>query len=322
MFNKIKILSIFLIFSGMTFAQSFSVQAKIDTAEMFIGEQRNLIFEINQRSDIQVISPVFADTLISGIEILEHKSDTIKSKDNNSLTVKQIYTITSFDSALYYIPPYQFINGNDTILTGNLSLKVLTVDVDTTQISENKPPFDIKSIVNAPFNWELFKKIAIWVIPIWFLIALIIWLVIRYTKKHQPKEQTKEEIKRSAHEIALEKLNVIRNEKIWQQGRSKEYYTQITDVLREYIENRFDVPTFEKTSAEIIDSLHFAKKEYKESISRLKKILSDSDLVKFAKFTPDFDQHTRSLNDAQDFVSETVIKEIEEIQEENTVEKL
>jgi hypothetical protein len=315
--NKTKILLfISLIFSGMAVAQNFSVQAKIDTAEMYIGEQRNLIFEISQRNDIKVVSPIFSDSLISGIEIVDRRNDTVKNKDN-SIVVKQIYTITAFDSALYYIPPFEFVNGKDTVLSENLSLKVLSVPIDTTQ--EEIQIFDIKPIERAPFNWELFKKIALWVVPIWFLLALIIWLIIYYKKKHQPKEKTKEEIKRSAHEIALEKLEIIHNEKIWQQGRTKEYYTQITDVLREYIEKRFDVPTFEKTSAEIIDSLYFVRKDYKESITHLQRILEVSDFVKFAKFTPDFDQHTRSWNEATDFVSQTIIKEnLEEKKIENT----
>jgi len=304
--KKFKIILFFLIFCTNIFAQNFSVQAKIDSAQIFIGEQCNLIFEICQRNDIQVVTPMFSDTLISGIEIVDRKIDTLKNQDN-TLVIKQIYTVTSFDSALYYIPPYVFANGSDTVFSPNLSLKVITIPLDTSQ--EEIPIFDIKDIERAPFNKELFIKIILWVLPIWIFIALIIWLVIYYRKKHQPKEPTKEEIKRAAHEIALEKFEEIRKEKIWQQGHSKEYYTQTTDVLREYIENRFDVPTFEKTSAEIIDLLQFIKKDYSEQLKSLKRIFSVSDLVKFAKYLPDFNEHARSLNEAVDFVNETIVKE-------------
>ncbi|MDR2684363.1 MAG: hypothetical protein LBB53_03150 [Prevotellaceae bacterium] len=306
--NKLKILTVFLLCYGTVFAQSFSVEAKIDSAQIFIGEQCNLTFEIYQHNDIQIAAPVFSDTLVAGIEIVERKNDTVKNRDN-SLVVRQTYTITSFDSALYYIPPFAFTSENDTVFSKNLSLKVYSVPVDTTQ--QEIAIFDIKQIERAPFNWELFRKILIWILPVWFVIGLIILLVIRYfRKKQQPKAPTKEEIKRSAHEIAFEKLNEIRKEKIWQQGRSKEYYTQVTDVLREYIESRFDVPTFEKTSAEIVDLLQFTKKDFPEQLKSLQKILMLSDLVKFAKFVPDLDEHITTLNSVENFVAET--KENEE----------
>jgi len=107
----------------------------------------------------------------------------------------------------------------------------------------------------------------------------------------------------------MEKLEEIRKEKIWQQGRAKEYYTQLTDVLREYLENRFDVPTFEKTSSEIIDSLQFIKKDYSEQLNSLRRIFTISDLVKFAKFIPDINENNAVLNNSESFVEETILKE-------------
>jgi hypothetical protein len=306
--NKLKILTFFLLCNGTIFSQNFSVNARIDSAEIFIGEQCNLTFEIYQRNDIKVVAPIFSDSLIAGIEIVEQRVDTVKNKDN-SLIISQIYTLTSFDSALYYIPPFEFAGGGDTVFSPNLSLKVLSVPIDTTQ-GEEMAIFDIKPIERAPFNWELFRKILIWILPVWFVIALIILLIIRYIrKKRNRQEPAKEKIKRSAHEIAIEKLEKIRKEKIWQQGRSKEYFTQITDVLREYIESRFDVPTFEKTSAEIVDLLQFTKHDFAEQLKSLQKILTLSDLVKFAKFIPDFDEHISALNKAENFVEETKEKE-------------
>ncbi|MDR1543894.1 MAG: hypothetical protein LBS50_05700 [Prevotellaceae bacterium] len=313
--KKLKTLTFFLLFCGTVFAQNFSVEAKIDFAEIFIGEQCKLMFEIYQRNDIQVVAPIFSDTLIAGIEIVGRTSDTTKNQDN-SLVVRQIYTLTSFDSALYYISPFEFAGGGDTIFSQNLSLKVLSVPIDTTQ--QEIMIFDIKPIERAPFNLELFRKILLWILLIWFLITFVILLLIRYLrKKRKPQEPTKEEIKRSAYEVAVEKFEEIRKEKIWQQGRSKEYFTQVTDVLREYIESRFDVPTFEKTSAEIVDLLQFTKRDFAEQLKSLQKILTLSDLVKFAKYLPDFDEHISALNKAESFVEETKKVENAELKIEN-----
>jgi len=294
------------------FAQNFSVQAKIDSVAMWLGDQCNVTFEIYQNADIKVTAPIFSDTLISGIEIVEKpKIDTIANQDG-SLKITQTYLVTSFDSALYYIPPFPFASGQDTIFSDNLSLKVVSpeVQMDTTQ---NVPILaDIKGLEKAPINWQLIKKILLWSIPVWLLLALIIWLIIKFVIKKPIIIQEKPIIKRPAHEIAFEKLEEIRKEKIWQQGRAKEYYTQLTDVLREYLENRFDVPTFEKTSSEIIDSLQFIKKEYSEQLNSLRRIFTTSDLVKFAKFIPDINENNAVLNNSEDFVSETILKELEQ----------
>ena len=302
----------FSLFAVLGFAQNFSVQAKIDSVAMWLGEQCNVTFEIYQNADIQVTTPIFSDTLISGIEIVEPpKIDTIVNQDG-SLKITQTYLVTSFDSALYYIPPFPFASGQDTIFSDNLSLKVVSpeVQMDTTQ---NVPILaDIKGLEKAPINWQLIKKILLWSIPVWFLLALIIWLIIKFVIKKPIIIQEKPIIKRPAHEIAFEKLEEIRKEKIWQQGRAKEYYTQLTDVLREYLENRFDVPTFEKTSSEIIDSLQFIKKEYSEQLNSLRRIFTTSDLVKFAKFIPDINENNAVLNNSEDFVSETILKELEQ----------
>jgi hypothetical protein len=153
-------------------------------------------------------------------------------------------------------------------------------------------------------------KIFLIVVICLFLIALFIFIYIFFFKKEPKKEEEKvHAITKLPHQIALEKLEEIRLEKIWQQGRTKEYYTQITDVLREYIEKRFLVNTLEKTSSEIIDSLQFARKEHPEQILNLQKILTTSDLVKFAKLIPDFNSHTTVLSNAVEFVTGTQLME-------------
>ncbi len=283
-------------------AQSFQVDAQIDSTIIYIGQQCNITFSISQKPDLKVITPVFKDTITKGIEIIGSSIDTIVSKDGY-ITVRHNYLITSFDSALYYIPEFPFVANGDTIYSYSLSLKVLTVPIDTTS-----QEIAIKPIVDAPIDWRsVIVKILIGVLTIAILLIIYI-LVKRHIKKKKLQAQTIEkrpEVVKTCDEIALEKLEIIRREKIWQAGKLKEYYTDVTDVLREYIEARFGVVTFERTSSEIVDSLSFIQKTYPNALNLLSRIFDTSDMVKFAKLVPDFNMHTDTLKNAVEFVDIT-----------------
>ena len=286
-------------------AQSFQVDAQIDSTIIYIGQQCNITFSISQKPDLKVITPVFKDTITKGIEIIGSSIDTIVSKDGY-ITVRHNYLITSFDSALYYIPEFPFVANGDTIYSYSLSLKVLTVPIDTT--SQEIAIADIKPIVDAPIDWRsVIVKILIGVFTIAILLIIYI-LVKRHIKKKKLQAQTIEkrpEVVKTCDEIALEKLEIIRREKIWQAGKLKEYYTDVTDVLREYIEARFGVVTFERTSSEIVDSLSFIQKTYPNALNLLSRIFDTSDMVKFAKLVPDFNMHTDTLKNVVEFVDIT-----------------
>ena len=286
-------------------AQSFQVDAQIDSTIIYIGQQCNITFSISQKPDLKVITPVFKDTITKGIEIIGSSIDTIVSKDGY-ITVRHNYLITSFDSALYYIPEFPFVANGDTIYSYSLSLKVLTVPIDTT--SQEIAIADIKPIVDAPIDWRsVIVKILIGVFTIAILLIIYI-LVRRYIKQKKLQAQTIEkypEVVKTCDEIALEKLEIIRREKIWQAGKLKEYYTDVTDVLREYIEARFGVVTFERTSSEIVDSLSFIQKTYPNALNLLSRIFDTSDMVKFAKLVPDFNMHTDTLKNVVEFVDIT-----------------
>lgn len=195
------------------YAQNFQVNARIDSTVIYIGQQCNVTFDISQRSDLKVITPVFKDTLAKGIEIVEYTTDTIADKDGY-ITVRQNYLVTAFDSALYYIPEFPFVAGGDTVFSYSLSLKVLTVPVDTT--SQEIVINDIKPIVEPPINWRsLITKIAIGVV-VFAILLVVVLLVVRHLRKRKMQpiivEKTPERVK-TCEEIALEKLETVRREK-------------------------------------------------------------------------------------------------------------
>ena len=291
-------------------AQSFSVSAVIDSTILFVGEQAKITFEVSQPKGMKAQSPIFSDSIVSGLEIVERLPiDTIKNKDA-SLLIKQSYLVTAFDSALFFIPPQPFIVGNDTQYTNPLSLKIVSIPVDTTK----QAIADIKPVYKPPFNWPLFWKIVISQLLVIALIVLGIWLYRRY-KKHKvvATEELVVEDSRSAHEIALERLEVIRQEKLWQKGRPKDYHTQLTDVLRDYMHRRFGINATEQTSAEILMTIQPLLKGKKEDLALLKAIFQLSDLVKFAKYHPLIEEDEKSLSRAYNFIEDTkeVLQEVD-----------
>lgn len=311
--NKLLLIILFGVVGLFANASNVNVKAAIDSSFLMIGDQTRIRFEVNQEKGEKVQFPILSDTIVKGIEIVERsKFDTLEQKDGR-ITVSTDILVTSFDSALYYIPPFQFVAADDTLETNPLSLKVYTLEVDTI----SKQVFDIKPVYKPPFNWAKFFIIILIVLSI---AALAVFLFF-YIKKIRGNKQVEEELKmvplEKASVIALRELERIRNEKIWQQGRIKEYYTDVTQVVRQYIEHRFCIQALEMTTDEILQEMRLQRLLEKEVEEKLKQTLLLADLVKFAKWTPAFDDNDRTLTTAFSFVEETIEKE-EKVDDEDT----
>lgn len=293
-------------------AQSISVTARLDSTQMWIGNQTRLSFEISQQPEQKIITPIFSDTIIGGLELVENcKSDTVKAADGH-LTITQSYLVTSFEDSLLYIPPFPFISNGDTVWSKSLSLKVVQpFQIDTASNSIA----DIKNVFDPKFDWKgLLLKVLI-ALLILGVCVLIYFLVRKYIQKKPIIDNQQTEPDLPAHIIALNALDKIKAEKLWQQNRTKEYHTELTDVLRNYIEKTYDIPCMEMTSEEILEQLNFLKFENKVAFKGLKNILHLADLVKFAKWKALPDEHEQSLSNAYIFVNQTK-KEEEEKQTE------
>ena len=294
--------------------QQVTVNAKMDSIQIWIGQQTNLSFEFTQQPGQHVQTPLFSEVITPGLEIVDRAdNDTLKAKDGY-LQITQSYVVTAFEDTLLLIPPFPFVSGEDTVWSPELSLKVIQPFViDTTQIQIA----DIKDVFKPRFSlWYFIKKSAPY-LGLLILLAAIVYLIIRLSKKKSVDVQELLENKIPPYDLAIEKLNKIRQEKLWQQNRHKEYHSQLTDVLREYIDGQFMVPAPEMTSAEILAYFNYLKTENKEIYYNLQQILQLADLVKFAKWNVGPDEHELSLNNAFMFVNETNVKteEEEEIEE-------
>lgn len=301
-------------------AQKITVNARLDSTVLWIGNQAHLTFEVSQQPKQRVSMPVFSDSIVGGLELVEPvKIDTSKSQDGHIL-IKQHYLVTAFKDSLLYIPPFPFVLNGDTVWSKSLSLKVVQpfkIDTASNTIADIKPVFQPK------FDWLNLLFIILLVLAIHGLLILVFVLYRKYFRK-LPEPNSKEmRLLLPPYVVALNQLDKIKQEKPWQQGRSKEYHTELTDIVREYIERVFNVNSMEMTSEEIMEHLRNLRMEQKAAYSGLKQILQLADLVKFAKWNPTPDEHELSLLNAYLFVNQTKVEEekpLEEIKLEDTEE--
>lgn len=269
------ILHIFLLISIIAFAQNPMVKAQIETSQIRIGEQFNLRISVNEIENV-----ILPKLELKGLEVIDSAMiDTL----GNMLVQK--YIITGFDSGAYYIPQQQVFVKNQAYLTDSLLVNVATVAIDTTKIKK----FPIKAIKAEPYTFDDFK-IYVYIL----LVALVIigfwiyWFVIR-KRKMEIEEPTFRAL--PPYDEAIYKLNELDEKLLWQNNKVKEYYSELTEIVRGYIERELKVPALEKTTDEIIETLKdFNEAETistsKETIDKLKALLQEADLVKFAKSKP------------------------------------
>lgn len=289
------------------FAQQTLIDVKIDSAAILIGEQTKLHLTLTTDKDKQVQVLIPADTLMRGVEVLERSKPDTTWIENDRMLVKQDVLITSFDSSLYLLPPVLSIDGRDTILSNQVALKVSTVPVNVDKPEEFA---DIKDVWTPPFVWSDYYPWIIGILAVLLLMALAYYIVkrIRESKSLIPFAQP-EKPKLPPYEQAIKELDEIKQSKLWQQGKEKEYFTSITDTLRRYLVDRFGINAMEKTSAEILDSVKGID-EIVPAFEKLEQVLKLADFVKFAKFRPLPDENDLSLMNAYFFVNQTKPVEI------------
>lgn len=189
------------------------------------------------------------------------------------------------------------------------------------------PPFDLAELENdsidiAPIKDIVYEKknisdyfIYMWIAGI-LLGLFLLSILIKYLNKPKVVEEVQVEIKRPAHEIAIEKLHDLGDKELWQKGEIKAYQSELTYIIREYLENRYDIMALESTTDEIVKEL--GDKEFDPTDEKnLREILQVADLVKFAKAKPEASMHQRFLDSALGFVRKTKANIVEEVEEQN-----
>jgi hypothetical protein len=299
--KKLYQMALILLFSLSSFGQDIKVKAELDTTRILIGDQVNLWLMLEHPEGMKVDFPLIADSLAGKIEVLStSRPDTI-SKTNRVLTIRQRLLATSFDTGFFIISPFvfRFNNQVDSVQTQAISLEVFGMPIDTTKgITDIKPPYEIK---------VSFIEILPYIV-VGLILALILFFYLRYIRK---KRSIVEVIEKPspppipAHILALEQLDELVREKLWQQGKVKLYYSRLTDIVRQYIELRFGVPAMEETTEDIIRDFAQGMQVKEEIRLELKSLLELADLVKFAKWNPVSEEHEASQQSAYDFILRT-----------------
>ncbi len=289
------LLTIFISFFVANTKAQVSVAALLDSTTILIGDQTDLHLQVTSPPNVAVQFPVITAQQLGDLEILKtNQPDTLQASATQ-LTIQQNITVTAFDSGFYRIPELPFKYGNQTLYSKPLELQVLTLQIDSTFIAPIKP------IRNVPIT---LREIATMIGTFLAIIALVVLLIWWLRRRNQKEPEPEPIYVPPAHIPALEKLNILEKEKLWQQDKTKEYYTRLTYIFREYLENRYGVNALESTTDEILGWL--SREKFSDDLTtKLRNTLQASDLVKFAKSKPGVDIHQNALDTAYEFIHAT-----------------
>ena len=297
-------------------AQDIHAEAQLGKFSIPIGDQTILRISAHMPVKTDITFPQVVDSIGKVKIVKTAKPDTAIDKDNKTLvTITHTYTITCFDTGVYVLPQFTLHTKTGDIKTGTVTLQVTSVKIDTT-----KAFYDIKQplVVSYTF-WDWLKDH--WLAVLIVLAAVAITAGVVYYYKNKPKD-TGPVIKAAPilgdDVIAINKLNALRDKKLWQQNEVKLYYIELTDILREYLEKRYRITAHEQTTDEIFESL-IRKDLPSESRNTLRQILTLADLVKFAKEKPSAIENEQAMENAISFIVQTrpvvVVKPVENKEE-------
>ncbi len=268
---------------GMGFSQTTSsVSSEIDTTSIKIGEQIRFKIKVEADSTAQIVFP--EGQTFSPMEMVEAIStDTVRKLDR--VTLQKIYALTQFDSGTYTIPRQQVVINGQNFFTDSIKVAVATVPVDTL----TQKMYDIKPFLEVEkSNYDLWKK------ALWILLGLVIlgglayWFLIR----KKPLSEEEKVALLPPYDRALLELKRLENSKYIIQDEYKQYYSELTDIVRSYLEEDVHVSALESTTDQLIEKLELLKdagelKLDDDTIDQFKKVLQTADLVKFAKSKPE-----------------------------------
>lgn len=279
------------------------IKASLDSLQLTMGQQTIARVDIVTGADAPSELLVDRNAFPAQVEIIDWLEGDTTDIGNGLVEIKRGLLIQSFDSGVYTIPPFLLVNGPDTIRSNTLSLKVNPVDVAALT--------DIHPIANvAEFESKWYDWLPDWITDYWVYILLGVFIVaggvctylimskkvnvtILPQKKRLPPDQ-----------IALNRLNALKEAQLWEKGQEKEYYTRLIDILRDYLQERFGINAMEMTSSQILKALR-TNEETRLSHSRMERVVEIADFVKFAKVRPLPDDNVRAFSDAMQFVEET-----------------
>ena len=300
-------LSIILTASVLAASAQVSVEAVIDSIEIFVGQQAHVTLTATAKENAKVEFPQFKPTeyITPGVEVLDRQELEQQPQDNGFVSRSMVYTMTSFDDTLYYLPPMTVKIDGKPYKSRSLALKVLTFEVDTLHADQFFGPKDVQ---DNPFQW------SDWSVPFWLSVLMLVLLAITYylylrLRDNKPIISHIRIVKRLLpHQKAMKEIEQIKADKMVASENSKEYYTKLTDTLRKYIEERYGFSAMEMTSSEIIERLMATQDQ--KALDELRQLFTTADLVKFAKYSTLINENDANLVNAIDFINQTKLENV------------
>lgn len=286
-----------------------AVSAKIDSSQIFIGQRVGITLEVAADKGQAIELPRYdsLQQIVPGLELVKTcDADTGYLNEGKRVVISQKYLITSFDTALYYIPPMRVKVGGKTYEAKSLALKVCTFDIDTLHVDSI---YGMKAEMAPPFCWDDWSLI-LWLSILTALVTVALaYVIIRLIENKPIIKRIRLKPRVAPHKAAMREIETIKQDKVWQSEDSKEYYTRLTDTLRQYIKDRYGFNAKEMTSDEIIASLQTFNDP--AAIKELTELFQTADLVKFAKYSTHINENDRNLLLAIDYINSTKEEETE-----------
>lgn len=284
-------------------AQNITVSATTDTNSYKVGDYIKFQLELRYDKNVKAEVPPAKDS----IKVLEFiQALPVDSSEVNSKIIKRYnYIFSKYDSSQVTIPSLKifYTVGSDTTKKF-LATNPITITVKTLQVNAQEDIRDVKEPMKLPLNWLLIALVAFGVLA---LLVAVYFLYRYYKKKKAIKENIQPEVKIPPHEIALAKLSELEQKKLWQSGLVKQYHSEVTGIVRQYFEDRFNFRALEMTSAEILAVLDYLE-EGKKIVETSNNFFSNADLVKFAKFLPMPDVNEEMMKQAYKIVNQTIVE--------------
>lgn len=298
-------------------ANNTLINAKMDSTLLLMGKKTAIHVEVVQdKGQKGFFVNEGADTLNAFVEVSERLQADTTDLGNDRIQINRDIIVQSFDSGMYVIPAFKYVIGKDTFKSNELTLKVLPVKVDSLPNIH-----DLKPVAEPPFFFS--DYLPEFLVKYWWLIILVLVLIaagiyayFKWFKKGELPLRKKEKVI-PPYDEAIMKLTQLKSEHLWEAGQEKEYFTRLTDILRNYIDRRFEINAMEMTSSQIIDVLRKNEETMPVNV-QLSKILEMADFVKFAKMRPLPEDNEVAYQRALNFVNET--KPVEVVPEEESAE--
>lgn len=288
------------------FAQNIYANGSIDRDSIFAGQPFNYKIDIKMPKDYVIEWTTTKDTLNKSIEVIKRSEITNTPISNGDMIFSQTLTLTSFDTGYVEIPPIglKYSKSIEDTTKNNCFTEYMYIYVEPTSIDTTMAYKPIKMPIKQGITFIEVSTFAGGIIILIGLILLAIYLIKRSKNKGKIEEESIPEI--PAIVTARERLSQLKDANLWQSGKSKEYYTYLTDIAREYLEGQFNIDAIEMTSDEILEEVKKLQID-KLILSKLEHTLTTADLVKFAKANPSPTENETAFSDINSFVEESYI---------------